>query len=89
MPPSAVTPASPLAEPFTSPSIDDRLTWTVPRPPAATPTAAGLRVVPFARADLWCRTGPAAGAVANDGAAPTPPSPRAHVFFSLQKKRWV
>ena len=51
--------------------LDPRLAWTVPRPPAATPcpVAAGLRVVPFAGADLWERTGPANGRSKTDGAA--------------------
>ena len=69
--PPAVTAASPLTTTFDATPLDPRLTWTVPRPPAATPAPAGLRVVPFAGADLWERTGPAAGKSATDGAALT------------------
>jgi regulation of enolase protein 1 (concanavalin A-like superfamily) len=67
----AVTAASPLTTSFATLPLDPRLSWTVTRPPAATPSSAGLRIVPFAGADLWERTGPAAGKSAIDGAALT------------------
>ena len=67
----AVTAASPLTTSFATLPLDAALSWTVPRPPAATPSPAGLRIVPFAGADLWERTGPAAGKSAIDGAALT------------------
>lgn len=67
-PDAIITPSfSPIDTTFTAGIDDSRLRWTVANPPAATPSPAGLRVVPFAGADLWGRT--ATGHTAVDGAA--------------------